>query len=428
MRGPGTSAEPAYLLAMLPAASALLAAVIGGPIAAQATTPPPGTAPPPGLRAPAAAGDTTAFATISGRPPEPPLRRLDPRIWEARIDATLWAPSMRRGDTTPLQLRDIRVWMPFVLQSTWSQVDAGSIKTDIWVQGQRHPAPADATTMRQGLPWGIGAVGINVSELQGQSFKWSVTWNEQCWASAVDEATAAQATWPDAWPEDAQQALKPEPGIEAGHADFKAFVDRVTGGRLRSVTPWIAAKELVRATIAAYTSIDANGIRVENGFPRGIVVDGAHASMRDGTGSCHDVAAACVAVLRTAGIPARVVLGITEVQMSSGVTKARFVSWCEFWLPGAGWAPFSPNDLRSAVRGGLSVERPWPTFGTWDELNQYLPICYGFAPAVPGAGTMPYPAGYAWTARGAIDLSKASDSVTLQILSRGRPRGVTSAP
>jgi hypothetical protein len=388
--------------------------------AAQAPTapaPPPG---PPGPAAPATASPT--FSTLSGRPPEPPLRRLDPRIWEARLEANLWAPSMRRGDTTPLQLRDIRLWLPFVLQSTWSQVDAGTIRTDIWVQGQRHPAPADASSMRQGLPWGLSAVGINVAELQGQSLKWSVTWNEQCWASAVDEAAAARATWPSEWPEDARPALLPEPGIEAGHADFKAFVDRVTGSRLREVTPWIAAKELVRATIASYTNIDSDGIRVENGFPRGIIFNGAHASMSSRTGTCHDVAAACVAVLRTAGIPARLVLGITELQMSTGSTKARFVSWCELWLPEAGWAPFSPADLRSSARGGLSVERPWPTFGTWDELNQYLPISYGVAPPVPGARTMPYPAGYCWTARGAIDLAKASDSVTLQIQSRGRPR------
>jgi hypothetical protein len=35
---------------------------------------------------------------------------------------------------------------------------------------------------------------------------------------------------------------------------------------------------------------------------------------------------------------------------------------------------------------------------------------------------MPYPAGYVWTARGQIDLSRASDAVTLQIMGRGRPR------
>jgi hypothetical protein len=35
---------------------------------------------------------------------------------------------------------------------------------------------------------------------------------------------------------------------------------------------------------------------------------------------------------------------------------------------------------------------------------------------------MPYPAGYVWTARGTIDMSTASDTVTLQIMGRGRPK------
>jgi hypothetical protein len=406
--GPATWPGPRIVPGMPPITLLIAASLLAPPGAPEATRVQPPAGP--------------AFSTISGRPPEPPLRRVDPRIWEARFDASLWAPSMRRGDSTPLQLRDIRVWMPFVVQSTWSQVDLSSVRTEIWVQGRRHPSPASATSSKQGLPWGITAVGIAVDELQGQSFKWSVSWNAQCWASAVDEAAAAAVTWPAEWPSDARQGLEPEPGIEAGHADFKAFVDRVSKGKLRSVTPWIAAKELVRATITAFTSVDSDGIRVENGFPRGIVFNGAHAAMSNAGGSCHDLAAACVAVLRTAGIPSRVVLGAAEVQMSSGVSKARLVSWCEFWLPEAGWVPFSPNDMRGSIRGGLSVERPWPAFGTWDELNGYLPICFGFAPAVPGAATMPYPAGYAWTARGALDLTKASDAITIQIQTRGRPR------
>lgn len=370
----------------------------------------------------AATASPPPLTTISGRPPEPPLRRVEPRIWEAKFEASLWAPMLRRGDTTPLNLQDIRVWMPFVLQSTWSQTDAGTIRTDIWVQGRRVATPANATSMRQGLSYGISAVGIAVNELQGQSFKWNITWMAQCWASAVDESTAAQVTWPAEWPEDVRPCLEAEPGIEAGHPDFKAFVDKVSGGKLRSVTPWIAAKELVRATIQAYNSIDGDGIRLENAFPRGIVFNGARSSMANRTGSCHDVSAACVAVLRTAGIPSRVVLGMAEVPMSSGVTKARFVTWCEFQLPGAGWVPFSPNDLRGIIRGGLTVERPWRTFGTWDELNARIPLCYGLSSPIPGSTSMPYPAAYAWTARGAIDLSTASDAVTMQIQSRGRPK------
>lgn len=398
--------------------------VLAGILAAlAAATPPAGAPPAPVGPATSAPGQPQAFATISGPPPEPPLRRTDPRLWEARIDASLWAPSMRRGDTQTLQLRNIMIWVPVVVQSTWSQVDPGTIRTDIWVQGERDPSPADRTTFRQGLANGTAAVGIAIPEVSGQSLKWSVRWSEQCWSAVADDAAAARITWPAEWPPEVRANLEAQPGIEAGHDDFRRFVDKVSGGQLRQVTPWVAAKELVRATINAFTALDADGIRVENGFPRGIVLNGAWAAMQSGKGTCHDLAAACVAVLRTAGIPARVVLGITEVDgPGGGAGRTRFVTWCEFWLPGAGWVPFSPSDLRGAARGGLAVERPWPCFGTWDDLNRRLPICYGFSAPVPGAKAMPYPCGYAWSAHGTIDLTQASDSVTLQVTGRGRVR------
>lgn len=408
----------AHALAVAPPAAGAPASV--PPPATPATQPPAANPPAGGPATPAAGPGPGNFSTISGRPPELPLKRTDPRIWEAKLEANLWAPVLRRGDVETIRLADIRIWMPFVLQSTWSQVDASSIRTDIWTQGVRHPSPADRMSFRQGLTQGMSAVGLAIPDVKGQSLKWNVSWTAQCWASQVDEAAAARKTWPAEWPAEAQESLQPQPGIEAGHADFKAFVDRASKGRLRSVTPWVAAKELVRATIQAYTAIDEDGIRLENGFPRGIVFNGAWQSMKNGTGTSHDVTAACVAVLRTAGIPARVVLGITEVPVSSGVTKARFVSWLELYLPDAGWAPVNPMDLKGSVRGGLSIERPWPSFGTWEELNRFLPVSYGYASPVPGTLTMPYPAGYAWSARGQIDLTQASDSVTLQILGRGR--------
>ena len=85
-------------------------------------------------------------------------------------------------------------------------------------------------------------------------------------------------------------------------------MDKASGGNLRTVTPWVAAKELVRATVQAFTAVDADGTRVENGFPRGIVFNGAWNAMNAGTGSCHDVAAACVAVLRANSEEARKII------------------------------------------------------------------------------------------------------------------------
>lgn len=388
-----------------------------------AAVPPTGAPPAPVGPAPAVPGQAPSFATISGPPPELPLRRTDPRLWEGRIDSSLWAPSMRRGDTQTLQLRNIMIWVPVVVQSTWSQVDPSSIRTEIWVQGERHPSPADRTSFRQGLQDGLAAVGISIPEVSGQSLKWSIRWTEQCWSSVVDESAAARITWPVEWPAEAKACLAAQPGIEAGSDDFRRFVDQVAGGKLRQVTPWVAAKELVRATVNAFTALDADGIRVENGFPRGVIFNGAWNAMRSRKGTCHDLSAACVAVLRTAGIPARVVFGITEVDgPGAGAGRTRFVTWCEFWLPGAGWVPFSPSDLRGGARGGLAVDRPWPCFGTWDDLNRRLPICFGFAAPVPGARAMPYPCGYSWSASGSIDLSQSSDSITLQVTGRGRVR------
>ena len=389
-------------------------------LAALVCTPPVGA--PPAPAAPSAQAPA-AFSTISGRPPEPPLKRVEPRIWEAQLNASVYAPVMRDGQVQTMALSRIMVWMPVVLQSTWSQVSPDSIRTEIWVQGEKAPDAKLRTTTRQGLAQGMMAVGIAIPDANGQSIKWTAAWTEQCWSSVVDERAAAAITWPAEWPTEAQESLKPSPGIESGHEDFRKFVDRASGGNLRTVTPWIAAKELVRATIQAFSAVDADGTRIENGFPRGIVFNGAWNAMNAGTGSCHDVAAACVAVLRAAGIPARVVLGMAEQSNSAGTSqRTRFISWCEFYLPTAGWVPFSPNDLRGSIRGGITVDRPWKNFGTWDDLNRCLPICYGFASPVPGAVTMPYPAGYAWTANGVIDLSRSSDVVTLQITSRGRAK------
>lgn len=395
----------------------------------QAVPPSQGTpaAAPGGAAGPLPAGDAPgggSFSTISGRPPEPPARRVEPRIWEISFESNIASPITPDRTTPALTVPQVNFWMPLVLQSTYSVIDPSSVRTEVSIDGRLKPLPPEAIQFRQGLSQGMSAVGFGLRNVSAQGLKWLVRWRVQCWSSVVDEAAAAAATWPTEWPEDARGSLQAEPGIEAGHPDMKAFVDRVSKGNLRSVTPWIAAKELVRATITSYRGVDATGTRIENGFTRGVVFNGALSSLRAGTGSSHDLVAACVAVLRTADIPARIVLGAAEVLNSSGTsTPTRLVSWGELWLPGAGWVPFDPNELRSSIRGGLSLERPWKRFGTWDGLNECIPLCYGWSLAMPGFHSLPYPAGFVWSlAPGQVDLTMMKDRVIMQILSRGRGR------
>jgi transglutaminase-like putative cysteine protease len=350
--------------------------------------------------------------------PQLPLRRTDPRVWEVKFEASVWAPGSRTGSTAPIKLRDAAVVFPLLQDGAWSRTDPAQALPELWLEARKVGAPS--VQVLSGLPRCMSAVRLGIGAVSGQSVRWSVSWRSQCWASQVDEATAAAATWPTEWPAAAREWLNPEPGIESGTPEMAAFVERVSEGKLRSVTPWIAAKELVRATLNHFNAVDNDGIQVENGFPRGIVFGGATAAMTRRTGTSHDVAAACTAVLRTAGIPARLVLGVTEVQMSSGKSKARLVTWCELWLPGAGWAPYSPLELRGSARGGLQLQRPWPAFGTWDELNRHIPLCLGVTVPAPGTNRPAYPAGYAWTARGSMDTWQSTEAVTVQILSRGR--------
>jgi hypothetical protein len=404
-------------------AAALLAA--SAPPASTAPATPGGTAPPsgaPGHATPAATAPASSPAQlISGRPPERPLQRVEPRLWDAKFEASIWVPSNRDGQTTTLQLQSTVVWFPLIMQSTYSQCDPSSSKAELWVQGARVPKLADRLVFRQGGPFGLSMIGIPIGDMAGQSVKWNVTWRVQCWSSKVDEAAAARVTWPETWPAEVQPCLAPQPGIESDSPDFKAFVDKVSKGNLRGVTPWIAAKELVRGTINTFRSMDNDGLQQESGFTRGIILNGAWKAMNTAGGTSHDMAAACVAVLRAAGIPARIVLGIADLPTSGGGNnRARLVTWCEFYLPTAGWVPFDPVTLRGSSRGGLNVERPWPTFGTWDDLNLRVPISYAWTAPVAGAGSLPYPAGWSATGTTRMSSNSSADQVGVQLVSRGR--------
>ncbi|MFO0963340.1 MAG: transglutaminase-like domain-containing protein [Phycisphaerales bacterium] len=362
-------------------------------------------------------------STISGRPPELPLQRVTPRQYDVKFEGSIWAPGVSRGDTAPMQLSAMTVWFPMILQSTWSAVDPASLKPELWIEARKDPKIGDRVQYRQGLPFGLSAMGFPVGDVAGQSLKWNVTWRVQVWSAKLDEAAAARTTWPVDWPAEVQEALRPQPGIESDAPEFKAFVDRVSQGKLRAVSPWIAAKELVRATIKVFRNIDNDGLRVESGFTRGLVLNGALSSMNAASGTAHDMTAACTAVLRAAGIPARAVIGAADLPTSSGnATRTRLISWGEFYLPGAGWVPYDPVDLRGAIRGGLSLDRSWPSFGNWSDLNERIPLSYTWIAPIPGTTSMPYPAVWSWSTHGVINTQVISDMVGIQIVGRGRAK------
>jgi transglutaminase-like putative cysteine protease len=66
-------------------------------------------------------------------------------------------------------------------------------------------------------------------------------------------------------------------------------------------------------------------------------------------GKCADISSVYVALARAAGVPARDVFGIrVGDKPEKDITKG-FHCWAEFYLPGTGWVPVDPADVRKVM-------------------------------------------------------------------------------
>ncbi len=92
---------------------------------------------------------------------------------------------------------------------------------------------------------------------------------------------------------------------------------------------------------------------VENTFrdpdTRGCGIGDVTALLRRPGGKCADIGSVYVALARAAGVPSREILGIrTGKKPEQDVSKWQHC-WAEFYLPGYGWVPVDPADVRKAM-------------------------------------------------------------------------------
>ena len=95
-------------------------------------------------------------------------------------------------------------------------------------------------------------------------------------------------------------------------------------------------------------------------------------------GKCGDLHSVYVALARSAGIPAREIFGIRIPADPQGDMSKAQHCWAEFYLPGYGWVPIDPSDVRKIIlekKLSLEEERPYREyyFGAVDENR----IAYG---------------------------------------------------
>jgi len=370
-------------------------------------------------------GAAAALGATAPPPPTPdpwPLAaaidRYDPRLYDAGLEVAL-VPTLAMPYGTDPVLASATFVLPMALAHPTCDVDRASIRTAITVRGRRD-AGADAhRQLLEDRPLGQAWICVPSRGFPIDSLRWSVEWRARAWSCRIDEAMLARSTWPREWPEEVRDALKPQLGIESEDPLFAGFVRDKLGDRLRTLSPYAAAKELLRSVCTAFRAVNAEGIaRGAGGAFVGFDMKGAKRAALDGAGSSHDLVAACVAVLRAAGIPARPVIGIAKEESRPGRESVLLVSWGEFLVPGAGWVPFDPVGLRSEALRTVPLTRPWNGLGNLPDLNRRVAVSYSFAPEqanLPSA-----PAGWGWQPIGNDPSMPLDGYIAPRLVSRGR--------
>lgn len=95
------------------------------------------------------------------------------------------------------------------------------------------------------------------------------------------------------------------------------------------------------------------------------------------TGKCADISSVFVAVARAAGVPAREVFGLRLGQPGQTDITDGHHCWAEFYLPGTGWVPVDPADVRRVMQAknlDLPAAKPYREFyfGGLDEFRIQL--------------------------------------------------------
>lgn len=121
--------------------------------------------------------------------------------------------------------------------------------------------------------------------------------------------------------------------------DFKDLAKKITRGK----------KSILQKARAVYDWTVENTYRDPNVKGCGLALPGRTLNEQRGGGKCADISAVYVSIARAAGVPARDVYGLRLADPKTGDITSGFHCWAEFYLPGTGWVPVDPADVRKMM-------------------------------------------------------------------------------
>ncbi len=235
--------------------------------------------------------------------------------------------------------------------------------------------------------------------------------------TVFDEQLAKEIPWPEQWPAEAERFLTPlidpitEPVDLIGQDQLTMLVNHwLEGNDPKSIDSVTLAKYMT-GKVLEYVRNTRSGViysptlhynynndqAIVNGevvsgfstFPRsswsGFIVRSADQIVQDPAGSEYDQSVFLASVLRTVGLPARILICYDTRNYKQGEERIRV--FVEFALYDKArdqvlWIPIDTQRLRDNGRRSSNYQHRWDYFGTHDELHFFAPLAYYFHPPV----------------------------------------------
>ncbi len=163
---------------------------------------------------------------------------------------------------------------------------------------------------------------------------------------------AKEAAWD---PADYRQYLAPT-SLGPVDGEVKKLADRITRGK---------ATVLAKAK-AIYDWTCENTFRDPN--TKGCGTGDVCQLLKNPGGKCTDISSVFIALCRAAGVPAREIFGLRLGKKPTEDITTWQHCWAEFYLPGYGWVPADPADVRKAIL----VEKLEPKDARTKEYRDYF--------------------------------------------------------
>lgn len=317
---------------------------------------------------------------------EPPLsdliRRVDPIEYKVQWKGSIWKgrdptlPGPGPGDP-------FAFYTPFLRNGAYCEIDESRLSE--FLPSLKVGTKEVQRGFQDVLIGGVGRYmkisvlgeGANASTMTFRMVEYIT-----CYSAEIDDAALSRIDWPQTWPLDVQQALRPQMYIDSINEPVVELMNKWTAGKPKSTTPYYLGKELARQAKQFFQVSGSSVWAEEKGLsmtkgPRkrdeitSLRVTGALEAIKTRRGSIHDLVCLYVAACRAAGLPARPVIGI-----DSDSETTNLISWAEFYVPTAGWVSVDFQRLYRAPGPMNDINNKWPGFGTDDDLNERIPLAY----------------------------------------------------